>query len=463
MSKLTQDELEDAFIDWYFDDGAAIHFELDRKGYKHVLLGQDLAQHDLSDIGPYAIVTDEFPLGDLLYVKKIGPFAFGKRRDALGLTPVTLDTIRAAKAAFAMSEFGDDETIELIDTHERPGAVLYGDRTHWHQAAVVHPCARPSCKWQGSIFDEFGPVTHVEAETKEEAVRELFEHSAHWVPMRGAVEAVFTRLDGFQYPLHQNPADNGKLKLYEVDLVIVVDRPDLRDESFTHEVAPGHSSFTRWKFSTQREAVSMYEDILAGEYDFASEYVRWVQVFKIDPWGKKTRVVRKKQYRRGRDEPWGDEFKENPPLSGWREAWWLEKMPHDVTKIAYRLKRDALNVFMDWNGNLIDYAFNGPSQKHPTESFDNFNHQFELKGRRRVDSFAKAVWLALPVGGPYYVHDINVNMLNETSPMMNNAGDEILTIPDYAEERRLVDQEAQYWEDKYGGLLPEEDDGEVPF
>ena len=53
-------------------------------------------------------------------------------------------------------------------------------------------------------------------------------------------------------------------------------------------------------------------------------------------------------------------------------------------------------------------------------------------------------------------------MLNDTQPMLHNAEEQLLRIPDYAEERRLVDQEAAYWEEKYGNLLPESDD-EVPF
>jgi hypothetical protein len=356
---LTKRELEDAFEDWYFSDGGwLIHSDLEKRGYIHQFYGQDLSEMDLSGFGSYALVVDEFSYGDLLYTKKI--WVNPKLWKELGLLPITPSTLCAARTAWVLSQFGDDEIIELIDTRERKGAVLSGSRTHWHQAAVVHPCARPSCKWQGSVFDEFGPVTHVEADTKEDAVKELLEYNSHWEPHPGAVDEVFTQMEKFKYPLHGNP----------------------------------------------------------------------------------------------------DAEEVNPPFSGWRENWWLEKRPRDETKIAYRRKRDALNVFMDWNQSLIDLAFNGPSQKQPTDSFDNFNHKYDLKGKRKIDTFAKAVWFALPAGAPYYIENIDVNMLNDTSPMRHNAEEGILTIPDFAEERRLVDLEAAYWQEKYGDIFPEEEEGE---
>jgi hypothetical protein len=59
-------------------------------------------------------------------------------------------------------------------------------------------------------------------------------------------------------------------------------------------------------FSTQKEAVSEYEAILGGEYDFASEYPRSVEVVKVKPGGgiSNARTVRKMMVRRER----GDSF-----------------------------------------------------------------------------------------------------------------------------------------------------------
>jgi hypothetical protein len=141
--------------------------------------------------------------------------------------------------------------------------------------------------------------------------------------------------------------------------------------------------------------------------------------------------------------------KHNPPYSGYDPHYPEKKGPKDPTKISYRTKRDALNVFIDWNISAIDEAFSGPNAKQPYDSFDNINHRYGLKGKRRVDTFAKALWWAMPSGSPYYLEDIDVNMLNETSPMRHNTT-RTLMLPDYAEERRLLEQEIASLEERYG-------------
>ena len=452
---MTEDELEDAFVDWYFGEGYDIHSDLESKGYTHQYLGQDISQRDLRDIGPYALVVDEFPLGDLLYVKKIGPVF--KIQKELGLTPILRHTVRAAKTARVLSEFGDDEMIELIDTHEIKGAVLHGSRTHWHQAAVVHPCARPSCKWQGSVFDEFGPVTHVEAETKEDAVKELFEYNSHWEPHRGAVDEVFTQMEEFKYPMHRNPPPSLTPTMQEALNAIYADSSIMRrgfviwETGFPVQAGGTSISLPTLKALAKRGYLKLNKDA-SGRSTYSGR--------QVPSFGQLYSEVGSSTVLHFDIIP-----KSNPPFSGWREDWWLEKHPRDNTKIAYRRKRDALNVFMDWNQRLIDLAFNGPSQEHPPDSFDNFNHKYDLKGRRKINTFAKALWFAMPVGGPYYLENIDVNMLNETSPMRHNAEEGQLTIPDFAEERRLVDLEAAYWQDKYGDIFPEEEEelDEAPF
>ena len=340
MAHLTEDELEDAYIDWFaFNDEM---WALEEKGYRHQFFGHDLGEDMGKELGSYVLVKDEFPHGDIVFTKKM---PLPRTRKGLGLIPISMGTRRAAKAAAIIEQAGEGGLIEL-----------YSERNKW--AAAVHPCARPGCEYQGSMFDQYGPHGHVEADTIEDALNQLFDRAPDWKLDPGVVDELVTRATvkgEFKHPLHSNP-----------------------------------------------------------------------------------------------------------PFSGWRENWWLEKLPRDVTKIAYRRKRDALNVFMDWNQSLIDLAFNGPSQEHPPDSFDNFNSAYGLKGKRRITNFAKAVWFSLPAGGPYYLEDINVNMLNDMQPMLHNAEEQLLRIPDYAEERRLVDQEAAYWEEKYGNLLPESDD-EVPF
>lgn len=443
-----EEELHDAYIDWFaFNEEMWV---LEERGYRHVFFGHDLDESMGGSIGNYVLVKDEFPPGDLVFVEKLIRPSLWRE---LGLTPISIATRKDAKMAVVLSQIEEDGAIEL-----------YSERFKW--AAAVHPCARPGCEWQGSMFDQYGPHGHVEDDTRVGALRQLFERVDDWVVDPGVVDKIVkvaTEHGQFRHPLRprweENPAD----KPYQLVFALVIDHPELRSPSMDKSIPPGKVQWTRWNYSSQKAAVSDYEGMLAGEFDFASEFIRSVEVIKMNPEGGIDRVVRRKKERRER----GDDFlvinpEDNPPFSGWREGWWREEMPHDVTKIAYRRKRDALNVFMDWNGPLIDQAFNGPSQKHPHESFDNFNAAHGLKGKRRVTTFAKAVWFALPAGGPYHLEDIDVNALNDTQPMIHNAEEQLLRIPDYAEERRLVDLEAAYWE-KYADLLPEDDDAEVPF
>jgi hypothetical protein len=184
--KYSEEELADALVDWYFGEGRNIHFDLEKKGYKWQFFGENIESHD--GFGEHALVVDEFPLGDLLYTKKlVKPLLWS----SIGLVPI-LSTKTKAYAQLVMRSFAEDEMIEMIDRNRR---------IPW--AAVVHRCARPTCEWQGSIFDERGPVTHVEADTKEDAVMQLFEESRNWEPHRGAIDVVFTKMDEFRYPLHR--------------------------------------------------------------------------------------------------------------------------------------------------------------------------------------------------------------------------------------------------------------------
>lgn len=152
----------------------------------------------------------------------------------------------------------------------------------------------------------------------------------------------------------------------------------------------------------------------------------------------------------------------NPPYSGYDKKYFDRKHPDDPTRESYKRKRDALNVFLDHNGRVIDEVFNGLTSGHP-DSYDNINHRFDLKGKRKVDNFAKALWWSMPVGSPYYLEDINVDMLNDTPAMEANYNGQLLTIPDYAEESRLIAEQMAYYEDKYGDIFPEHEEDVVPF
>jgi hypothetical protein len=152
----------------------------------------------------------------------------------------------------------------------------------------------------------------------------------------------------------------------------------------------------------------------------------------------------------------------NPPYSGWRKGWWTKALPKDTHKISYPTKTAALNVFLDYNRGVVD-DYGGESMKHAPASFDAINHRFGIKGKRQVDNIAKAVWWAMPAGSPYYLEDIDVNLLNETAPAIYNQRGLQFEIPDYAQESALLEQEAEYWLQKYGDVEYPDEPSEVPF
>ena len=151
----------------------------------------------------------------------------------------------------------------------------------------------------------------------------------------------------------------------------------------------------------------------------------------------------------------------NPPYSGYDPAYFEKPLPADTHRLSYDTKRDALNVFLDYNRGVVD-DYGGESMKHSAESFEAINHRYDIKGKRRVDTIAKALWWALPAGSPYYLEDIDVNLLNDTAPAIFNPRGMNFQTPDYVEEARLLEQEGEYWLEKYGDVeYPEEE--EVPF
>jgi hypothetical protein len=84
---------------------------------------------------------------------------------------------------------------------------------------------------------------------------------------------------------------------FVVRWVTVVDHPELRNESLP-SVKPGHVIVNSPRFETRREAVAFFNDIVAGEYDCDSEYVRSVDVSEHFP-RTGSRTVRKRVERDG--------------------------------------------------------------------------------------------------------------------------------------------------------------------
>lgn len=78
---------------------------------------------------------------------------------------------------------------------------------------------------------------------------------------------------------------------YEVQYCVHVDHPELRDESFSRR--DEHKSASSQRFETQGAAVCFFNEIVAGNWDYGSEYMCWVQVHEVRP-GKAPRCVRKR-------------------------------------------------------------------------------------------------------------------------------------------------------------------------
>lgn len=84
-------------------------------------------------------------------------------------------------------------------------------------------------------------------------------------------------------------------KQFEVRWTITVDRPELRGPTFA-AVAPGHKISQRIVTDSQPSAVRVFEGLLEGSEDFASEFVSSVEVVQLYS-GRSPRVVRARRER----------------------------------------------------------------------------------------------------------------------------------------------------------------------
>ena len=80
------------------------------------------------------------------------------------------------------------------------------------------------------------------------------------------------------------------VEYFEVEYCVDVDHPERRGPGLSKEK---RRQASRERFKTQGAAVGYYKGILAGECDYSSEYMAWVQVFHVRP-GKRARCVRKR-------------------------------------------------------------------------------------------------------------------------------------------------------------------------
>jgi hypothetical protein len=98
-----------------------------------------------------------------------------------------------------------------------------------------------------------------------------------------------------------------RVKRYLVEAPIKIDCPDERGLGLPRPPA-GTIQRQDFRCLTYREALALRHEILLGEYDFASEYVKAVAVFEVDPDdGGIVCVVRKRLRRDERGTVWYDE------------------------------------------------------------------------------------------------------------------------------------------------------------
>lgn len=132
------------------------------------------------------------------------------------------------------------------------------------------------------------------------------------------------------------------------------------------------------------------------------------------------------------------------------KGWWNKKAPKKE-RDCYRRKRDALNKFREYNQRVID-DYGGESYEQSPAEFDAINRKYGLEGKRKVQSIAEALWVALPAerpkpfGRPFCISSIDLEALNDTSPgKYHPVG---FRMPSYIFEEGVEAEEAAYYREQ---------------
>jgi len=138
-------------------------------------------------------------------------------------------------------------------------------------------------------------------------------------------------------------------------------------------------------------------------------------------------------------------------LDGLPDDWWRKRrMPE--RRLCYETKSEALQAFRDANRSLIE-AWGGLDSRDTPAEYDSINARYGLKGDRAVRTLAQALWQVMPTHRPFCLDEIELDVLNATSPGQLGPG---FQLPSWAHDAILEREEAAH----YRQLEPEE---VVPF
>jgi hypothetical protein len=121
--------------------------------------------------------------------------------------------------------------------------------------------------------------------------------------------------------------------------------------------------------------------------------------------------------------------------------WWRKAVPEE-DKVCYDTKTKALKAFLDTNYEIVQNYGGADYAVSPAE-FDAINHKYDLRGKQAVRTIAQAVWATMPEGKPYCLDRIDLDALNDTSPVREAHTD--FRLPDYVYEAAIAKEEERYY------------------